>query len=728
MSDPVRATRRRRVVMRLGFALRLVVETDGDGGWGLRLVAGRQTVARCARPAAAQLTVDGGTAWVRAGYERIVRAEGHITGFASLVAGSSRIDFVDTLERRSGALLLTRTVRVAGDTPRRGFLTAVEWELDRSTAEDPWFVPGVWYGRNLHAPAGAIGAPDTRAARAQTMIREDRLPLPLVLHADEGRGVSFSLSHPGATAETIAADDAPTPLVDARLGFGSLGTYDGGRTVAFWHPGTEGETTYPPMWTIRRGNSQADSRRNPFDDKPMEGSSKGWVYRHLPLSDGVEQRYAVRVDIISGTSWLTAADAAWEKVKGDYRPAVVPCDLEEIERLCVSLLGDMVRRVGPAVGIPTWVDCYTAAPGRLQNTFGIGVVARNLEVAYFLLLYGVRWGIRGYGEAGAAILDFWTARSGDGLARTELDPSRDTWVETVSAEGAPILYLRDESDAHRSCLAAWSLEYARSVEHPRWLAWAKSYGEWLLSHQNPDGSFYRAYTVEGTPAILSTGGCAHVVPFLVDMERAVGGGRYVDAAIGTARFLWSTYHSRGEFFGGTLDNPDCTDKEGASTALEAYLCLFDATGARLWLRAAEVAARVCETWVFQWNVPMPSDDPDRFFPAGRATAGYQLITSGFSAFDMYLTRHVGDFFRLARLTGNRRYACTAELLLYNTKNTIQRAGELGYARPGFQIEHFSTGRGRGYGLNSGWLPWVATSHLLSIEEARRARRASDGRT
>ena len=66
------------------------------------------------------------------------------------------------------------------------------------------------------------------------------------------------------------------------------------------------------------------------------------------------------------------------------------------------------------------------------------------------------------------------------------------------------------------------------------------------------------------------------------------------------------------------------------------------------------------------------------------------------------------------------YKEVAEIVLHNTKNTIQLENEHGYALPGFQVEHWSTGRGRGFGLNSGWLPWVATSHLVGISSALRA--------
>jgi hypothetical protein len=82
--------------------------------------------------------------------------------------------------------------------------------------------------------------------------------------------------------------------------------------------------------------------------------------------------------------------------------------------------------------------------------------------------------------------------------------------------------------------------------------------------------------------------------------------------------------------------------------------------------------------------------------------------------DTYLSRHVGEFLQLAELTGDQHYRDIARLLLHNTKQMVQLADEYGYARPGYQIEHWSIGRGRGYGLNSGWLPWVASAHVLSI--------------
>jgi hypothetical protein len=686
--------------------------------FGLSIEIGRKTAARCAQPLAVQLFSGSHFAWFRAGYRGLERTRGGVVLRGDVVVASSKVSFVDEFSRHGDHVVLSRHVKVEGDSPGFGFLTAFEWNIS-ATMDDPWFVPGVWYGNNRHVPPYAIGAPDSRSAQSYIVFREDRLPLPLVVHFDEESRTQFSMAHLSATAKTIAADDNDAPLVDAHLGFGAFGLYNGGETLAFWFPGTEGETTYPPMWTLGRGNSQSESPVNPFALKSATAAPQAWSYRYHPLRDSFQQRYILRLDCGPVEGYAAACDEAWRRISSEYSPGVVQTDLDGIERLSISLLADMTVQNEEATGIPTWIDCFTGKPGRLQNTFGIGFVARNLEAAFLLLKYGGMHTNEHYRRLGIEILDFWASKSGRGLSHTEYDPVSRTWVDAGVENGATFVFLRDQSESHRSCLQAWSMERAGGDVHPQWYSWARSFGDWLLEKQNPDGSFYRAYRLDGTPTSRSTADCAHVIPFLLELDQASGTTTFTSAALRAAEYLWTNFHRHREFFGGTLDNPTCYDKEGSALAFEAYIALFETTHERKWLTAAETAARVCETWIFQWNTPMPSDDEKRFFAARRTTVGFQLITTGFSAFDMYLTRHVREYARLAEYTRDSHYLEVADMLLHNTKCTIQLQSEYGYARPGFQIEHWSMGRGRGYGINSGWLPWVTTSHLLSIDAARR---------
>lgn len=121
-----------------------------------------------------------------------------------------------------------------------------------------------------------------------------------------------------------------------------------------------------------------------------------------------------------------------------------------------------------------------------------------------------------------------------------------------------------------------------------------------------------------------------------------------------------------------MDNP-----EECIHALEAYLALYRATRALQWLRAAELAASFAETCTYIWEVPMPEGDP--------------------------------------------HFAWMAQILHWNTKVAVYLgdAAKLPilcrYARPGLQIEHWGMGRGRGFGINSGWLPWVSVAHIADID-------------
>ena len=301
-----------------------------------------------------------------------------------------------------------------------------------------------------------------------------------------------------------------------------------------------------------------------------------------------------------------------------------------------------------------------------------------------------------------------------GLSHVEFDRRTGAWVDSGEDGARELVYLRDQSEAHLAALQAWQLEREHGREHQSWFAWAQSYAEWLLEHRNADNSLFRAYNLAGFPLSSATADGIHAVPFLLAIAGATGNDAYATAARDIASYLWETYHRHGEFMGGTLNNPNCYDKEACILALEAYLALFAATGEHVWLRAAEMAAQFCETWIILWDIPMPLDEKDNRFYADVSTVGLQLITTGFSAVDMYLSRHAADFARLARWTGDLHYVEVSEILLHNTKLMVQLAHEYGYAHPGFQIEHWAIGRGRGFGLNSGWLPWVSTSHVIGI--------------
>ena len=180
---------------------------------------------------------------------------------------------------------------------------------------------------------------------------------------------------------------------------------------------------------------------------------------------------------------------------------------------------------------------------------------------------------------------------------------------------------------------------------------------------------------------------------------------------------WNSGQESGVFVGGTIDNPDVIDKEAGTLSLEAYLALWERTHDERWTERARVAADYAETWIYIWDVPMaPDEDASALhWKPGVPTTGLQLIASGHSLVDEYMSFDVDEYARLSRLANDAHYLEVARLLLHNTKSMIALPGRpYDLKGPGWQQEHWSLAPRRGYGLHRAWLPWVATSQLNGI--------------
>jgi hypothetical protein len=96
--------------------------------------------------------------------------------------------------------------------------------------------------------------------------------------------------------------------------------------------------------------------------------------------------------------------------------------------------------------------------------------------------------------------------------------------------------------------------------------------------------------------------------------------------------------------------------------------------------------------------------------------GVQLIATGHSLVDCFMTYNPVHYAKLAKHLGDDHYRGVARILLNNTKNMLAIPGRtFDLPGPGWQQEHWSFAPRRGQGLHRGWLPWVSTSHLNGIQ-------------
>ena len=123
--------------------------------------------------------------------------------------------------------------------------------LSLTLREQEFFVPGIWYLENRHVPARALAAD---LSEEYFLIREDRMPLPLVMMRNKQTGATLTLIHSRPNGATCLEDYSADRVVDARLQFAALGVFSQqDPALALLYPGTEGERSY-----LAGGRGRAD--------------------------------------------------------------------------------------------------------------------------------------------------------------------------------------------------------------------------------------------------------------------------------------------------------------------------------------------------------------------------------------------------------------------------------------------------------------------------------------
>ncbi len=270
----------------------------------------------------------------------------------------------------------------------------------------------------------------------------------------------------------------------------------------------------------------------------------------------------------------------------------------------------------------------------------------------------------------------------------------------------------------QGALQAWETARRHSLDKPRWLQFARNFGDFLVAHQNADGSWFGSWNFDGTPQQKFTNASAHPIAFLVDLSKATGDTKYQNAALRAGEFCLRTINDAYSYVGGTPDNPNVTDKEAGVMAVSAFLALYDASGDRKYLQAAKQAAIFCETWVYWRHLPIPTGTEKQVFPAGRNTTGISLISTGHSGADNFMAIAPFWWYRIYLASGDRHFLATARLLLHDTKQVIDWDGKLNYKYRGLMPEAMGLATHRGQGV-AGWLPWlsfVACEPLVQLQE------------
>lgn len=472
-------------------------------------------------------------------------------------------------------------------------------------------------------------------------------------------------------------------------------------------------------------------------------------------------------------------DALWRLwsarlVELDPQRVELPTTLEEITRLRVEALlpyyAEGVVNGEQAAGFVT--NCHPQDGIQLGNIIQYGFTGQNVLNALHALNHADTSADPAARDKGLRVIDFFASQalaSPRGLTPTlyDLEHGRTSnwWSGLIlplayASEGddleqlmGPVYnhmkyaieplkglegtYLRCMAEEHTALLRAYRSEADRGSEHADWLAAAVSFGDFLLSAQEEDGTWRRAYGFDGSPLVEprvwfglaelnQKSSTATAVPFLVALSEITGEDRYLESARKAERFTAERFVRDVKHNGGIHDSiyarAQLVDSESILFCLRASLAVWRSTGDERALRSALDAARLLATWVYLWDVPLPPSS---------TLAGYGFRTTGWSACDTsgagyihpYELHAVPDLFEVAVATGDEDLARIAELVLAGSSANVETPEKSwGYARPGLQEEgvlvswwmiddpmfegtHFG-GRGKGEG-NKTCLPWIS---------------------
>jgi hypothetical protein len=472
-------------------------------------------------------------------------------------------------------------------------------------------------------------------------------------------------------------------------------------TLGYWYPGTEGQVTY-------RGDTYPG------------GQLHAWRRCYHPLEDGLTQQYRVESRFGREESAARWRRGSWRWAWQRLAPKITLHDIETVRRSLADMLAEQVLTAGGRSGLPNFIDAMDRR--QVDRRAILGFCGANLDAAVAMLYEADRdrspRGAQLRHSALAVVDSFLSLRmappQGEGFA---IDTGQA--VTALGHAGIKEMFLRSFGDDVKRLLVAYEREKRAGRNHPAWSAWCRRFADWLLTQQQPGGSFPRSWHQDTGKVHNAAGqGSYNAVPMLVLLGRITGERKYLEAALRAGEYCWSSGQDRGLFVGGTIDNPNVIDKEAGTLSLEAYLALFEATGNRVWLTRAQAAGDFAETWIYLWNVPMPPDADPRtlHWKSDVPTAGVQLIATGHSLVDCFMTYNPGQFAKLGKYSGDEHYRQVAKILLHNTKNMLAIPGRtFDLPGPGWQQEHFSLAPRRGQGLHRGWLPWVSTSHLNGIQ-------------
>lgn len=536
--------------------------------------------------------------------------------------------------------------------------------------------------------------------------KEMKYGLPLFMAHSVSNGHTIALSHvnPKVSSGIDEKSSSTQWVVSPTVKYGSLGAEmkDGRLHINFAYPSVAADA--PRSHPVKVGQTQSYT---------------------LAISAGVEKEFtSAAVDSYKRHYMLNKIDLFDVDIKDAYT-----AQMDMFAALAAPIVGNSGK---VAYGLPWSISIPDGKPHafELQN----GFVGRQTSIAYQLMRYGKQKASDEIFRKGLEMAKFWF--SDEQLVECGLP--RSWWIQTEKIDGYNNKYIGDFwtypsftrcfTDGMEGLLDCVRLAEAYSIpEVEEWAAIIHKFGEFLLNAETAgDGSFYRAYQKDGKylrdvnaigpweseqKKIQASSKTNTLIPvrLLIRLYEWSGDKRYLDRAVKAGEYGYKNFFQElGTFIGGTPDNSNVVDKEAGVYAMYAFTALYQATGDRKWLSAAEYAAIFAFSYTYCYDFAIQGDDAANIFREGGIT-GYSLISAGAKGTDNFNANIYYELFKLSVLTEDEFYTRAAKQLERNTKRPMDLDGTKGYAYKALLLEA-TTLCDLTFSSVSSWLPWCGVAN------------------
>ncbi len=701
------------------------------------------------------------------GYDILSNKDGGISGEALIVTqeGSSYrvVDFWHQIG--NDMWQIDRKVIVENEDPSLGIRSRLDFKTafpeGAEYTDFHYFAPPTMYDHNDLDEDGK----DDYLQAQNLLYREDRLGILDVMAYHGKRRVYLELirkDQPEFDPQPYRPNKEKTFL--QRTDIGSMGFWkvaDNGLPQMLFracYPFLEGERTYALLRNER----------------------VGWgAFWPAITGENIEVSYAIRVGEATNFN-----EALWEVYSRRMRELKCkPVDLPDIPEALVKYRLEAMDRYylelsssedtnEPAGYV---VNCHPQDGEQISDIIQYGFTGQNILLAYNFLRCGYKYNNQEYIRKARRVIDFfvrkahiketgmfynlynidkkrmdfwWTgvllplayAKPGESLEKY-MGPIYNYWDSVIEqllkVQGS---YLRCMSEDANALLLAYEFEKSQKINHQDWLETAQRYGDFLVNVQESDGSWYRAYDINGKPIIEprlwfgttvyeQKGSSGTPIPFLVKLFNLTGEKRFIKAAVKAGKFVREKLVDPIKFCGGIHDSLYAKgvliDNEGILFPMLGLLSLYKEVGGEYFKQGAIDAARLFASWTWLWDVPLPPES---------TLAKYNFRSTGIGGCDTCSAGYVHPFqliavpvlVEIAEMTKDETFLNVAELLFHGCNQTVAvPAKGWGYRYYGFQEEGYLIswwladdpifergtsfgGRGKGEG-NKTVYPWIAAN-------------------